>query len=234
PGAPLPCFAFCRSTLSVSNSEIIDNTGNGVYAISVNADIQHTVMSGNGGSGLRVSDARVDPFTWNVIEENGLQAQSAKAVPGVWILAGGDLQMHLDRPNDSYGYNRLANNGSSELTVAAGGTAFIGNSASNGRNSIYNTNQGGVLVANYSGAKLDAVNTFWGSMNAPPAGALAGSVEWDPVSSCDYTVSPPSCVGLQRGVGDAIVAGRGGEEAPLEALRAEILAVRAALAEHPA
>ena len=151
---------------------------------------------------------------------------------GILVLAGGNLQM-VSEESQPYGYNRVADNGGRELVVASGATAFVGSSTSNGRNSIYDRDHGGTLVANYTGTVLAAVNTYWDTVGSPPAGTFYGMVLVAPVSACDYTVSPPVCLGA-RGSGngraaEGTVVGRSGED-----LRAEILAVRSALAENPA
>src|SRR5690606_35228592 len=127
PGAPVFCFGVCRSAFTLLDSHVNDNDGNGVYAISVGADIQRTEMSGNGQSGLRVADADVFPFFRNILEANGQSGLSfggSGGYDGISVLMGGDLQM-VDE-NDGPGINRVANNVGRELSVASGGTAFIG------------------------------------------------------------------------------------------------------------
>src|SRR5690606_829998 len=173
PKTPVSCFGSCRSVFSLLDSEVVDNTGHGVYAISVNADIRRSVMSDNGGSGLRVSDATVDPFVENIVERNDVGGGGfAPADDGILILTAGDLQMRNDEP-PLYGYNRVADNGGFELKVNPGGTAFVGSHSlstvpNDGRNSIFDHANGGALFANNSGAVLYAGNTYWGDPSGPP------------------------------------------------------------------
>ncbi len=243
-GGTVACRGTCRSSFTLFDSDVVDNGGNGVYALYANADIQETTMSGNGLSGLRVSNATVNPFDHNVLEANGM----GQSEDGLWVLAGGNVQMLSDDPQELYGVNRLAGNDGYELWVFSGGTAFVGNSTSNGRNSIYDDTfgiGGGTLLRNTSGAFVYAINTFWDSVDDPPSYAYSGLVKWNPVSNCDYTVSPPACIGATgsrastggaaasaRGAapGGGMDAGRGGHGA----LGDEIRAVRAALAANPA
>src|SRR5690606_34319497 len=167
PNAPLPCFGSCRSTLFLSQSQVVNNTGHGVYAISVDAQINRTEMSDNGGSGLRVSDATINPFFENYVERNDEPGSMfAPAADGILVLAAGDVQM-VSEEQQPYGLNRIADNGGYELKVASGGTAFIGTHSlstvpDDGRNSIFDHANGGAFFANNSGATLYAGNTYWG------------------------------------------------------------------------
>jgi len=125
PGAPLPCFTTCRSTIELIDSFVNDNDDNGVYAISVNAGIRRTEMSDNGQSGLRVADATVNPFNDNILDGNGNGAIGLGTThDGISVLTGGNIQM-VDQ-NDSYGINRVVNSLGYELAIASGGTAFVG------------------------------------------------------------------------------------------------------------
>ncbi len=240
-GGGVFCFGACRSTFTLLDSFVNGNTGNGVYAISADAVIQETVMSGNGLSGLRLSDATVDPFDHNILEGNGVAGGFGTNKAGIWVLAGGDLQMKSNNPQP-YGVNRVAGNTGSEVAIASGGTAFIGSLGTaddDGRNSIYDDS--GVFIANNSGATIYAGNTYWDHVGGPPAGALTGGViKVGVASDCDYTVSPPECLTASRtSTGTLALSGRdasGTEQQRGEraALRALIRATRAALVADPA
>ena len=234
-GASCPCFGSCRSSLTLERSSatgdstfVRDNTGVGVSILDTDADITGTRIMDNGSTGLTVSNAYVDPFLRNVIEGNGSY--------GISVLSGGDLLMS-PQTSGNFGLNRVANNASAEVFVYGSGLAFLGNSTGNGRNSVYDTS-GGTLVVNTSPKDVDAVNTYWDSFGAPPTGAFAGfsPVVWTPVSDCDYTVTPPVCLAARSPGTGTLAAAEPAEEHRVgfpdgpEALAEAILAVRTALA----
>ena len=236
-GASCPCFTSCRSDLTLGLSAtgdstyVRDNTGVGVSILDADAHITDTWITGNGSTGLTVSNALVSPFLRNVIEGNGSY--------GISVLSGGDLFMSPQF--FGFGRNRVANNASAEVFVYGSGIAFLGDSQNTGRNSVFDTN-GGTLIVNTSPKDVDAVNTYWDSFGAPPTGAFAGfsPVVWTPVSDCDYTVTPPVCLAARSPSSGTLAAvGSSGEnriefpDGP-EALAEAIVTARTALAADPA
>jgi len=128
------------------------------------------------------------------------------------------------------GRNRITGNETTELWLYSGSYAFIGNgSEATGFNSIYDT--GGQLIANHSGAMVQAEYTFWGTGGAPPAFAFYGPVNDANPLDCDYTITPPNCIGTRiSGAGLAGAGGGAGREtmgwlgAEIRRLRAEVAA----------
>ncbi len=248
-----------RSAFTLIDSFVETNEEEGIRALSTNADIRRTEITGNGtgGSGLQhigigVSDARLDPFEGNVVEGSGSY--------GIAVTSGGDVQMS-GTGNLEFGENRVAANGAAELFVHTGGSAFLGNGNLNGRNSVYHGDLAtgpGLLVVNNSGAPIGAVNTYWGTTNPndDPSSRFSSSstnppsplVVWDPLSTCDYTTNPPSgnCGSSRPGAGSGFASARqavgtssrgsspdGPEPLGDGTLVGEIRAVRAALVADP-
>ncbi len=248
-----------RSAFTLIDSSVETNEEEGIRALSTNAIITDTEITGNGtgGSGLQhigigVSDATLAPFRDNIIERSGSY--------GIAVTSGGDVQMSGTGPNQ-FGENRVAANGAAELFVHTGGSAFLGNSNLNGRNSVYHGDLAtgpGPLVVNNSGTSIGAVNTYWGTTNPndDPTSRFSTSatnppsplVVWDPLSTCDYTTNPPSgnCGSSRPGAGSGLasarqatsVSSRGSSPGSPESfgdgtLVGEIRAVRAALVAAP-
>ena len=186
------CLIGDRSAFGVFDSQVIDNDYNGVQAVSTEADIQETTISGNGTSGLQVSDALVQLYPFNILEDNGASSDGH----GIAVLAGGDVVMTEEL---EFARNRVKGNATSEVSVYNGGDAFIGSSTGNGQNAIYDP-AGDKLVFNANPKHtISAVNTFWNSMGSPPTGAFYGDVAWNPVFECDYSPGGSGCLGMAGG-----------------------------------
>ncbi len=248
-GGGRSAFTLRQSFGSGTFTFVRDNAEAGIRALNTNAIITDTAIRDNGTStlnhhvGLGLSNATIETFERNVVEGSGSF--------GVAVIAGGDIEMSIPSPNNDYGYNRVANNGLAEVFVYNGGTAFLGSSTQNGRNSVYD--DGGLLLRNTTSATVQAVNTYWDTLDPAAAGAFSGPVAFTPVSSCDYTVpgdpcifsraAPPGGLAAQRGASGPPAGASpdgGGLEPGLEpvldesaALAETIRTLRAALAENP-
>ncbi len=174
-GGGRSAFTLTQSA-SGDSTKVVGNDNAGVRALNTDADISFTVMSSNGDGtsnqhvGLGVSNALVFPFERNVIEENGKF--------GVAVITGGDIDMRplaLD-----FGVNRVAGNDGAEIFVYNGGQAFLGDSEFNGRNSVYDET-GGLLLRNLTSTTVQAVNTYWDTLDPVAEGAFAGPVAFTPV-----------------------------------------------------
>ena len=231
-GAACPCRGTCYGDLTLTSSSVSNNISEGVRLVDATAFIEETTISSNGELGLGLSNADVIFYPENVVESNGDY--------GAAVVAGSDLTMS---PQQDYGYNRIAGNATTEVLLYTGGTAFLGSHTGNGLNSVYDTG-GGLLLRNLTSTTAQAVNTYWDTLNPGAAGAFAGPVAYVPVSPCDYTVSPPSCLLAQSsrtgGNGSfATARGSDGGEVGREgdgpaALASLIGSTRAALAAAPA
>ena len=221
PGAALPCFASCRSTFDIADSDVRDNTGTGIFAADANAQITGTTIEDNGGYGLYVSNATVDPFQFNFVLSNG----GGSDANGAFVAAGGDF---LFSPLDERGLNRIAHSATTELFVSGGGFAFAGDDTGlTGYNAIFDPAPWDPLVYNASKTPVDANFVYWGTGGPPPAGSIVGPVDTTLPLDCDPTVPDPCSSGSRSAAAlVSAAAARGG-------LGEAIRATRAALASDP-
>ncbi len=185
-GTACPCRNACRSGLTVEDSDIFSNDGMGIRALDATVRVERTVMSQNESIGFGTSNAFVNPFERNVIEHN--------EATGVAAVSSADLFMspQTSGSGDDFGLNRVKNNDSFELYLSGGAFAFLGDTPGdqgNGRNSVYDDTGNGTptLVKNTTSTTVEAVNTFWDTLN--PAPRLSGPVDASNPLSCDYTQS---------------------------------------------
>jgi hypothetical protein len=169
-----------RGGLLLQDSRIADNAGVGLFALNADLVVNGTCVEGNGGNGISIGNATLDPFRLNTIQQNGEGSDGV----GASIGASGDL--YLGRSNVT-GLNRVVVNEASELFLSTGGFLFAGFGSTSGQNRISDA-AGDALVYAPSGANVQARYNHWGA-SPPPAGGFPGP---GAVDSTNFLASDPT------------------------------------------
>src|SRR5690606_37370751 len=106
-----------------------NNTNTGLAAYFADVDVQNTEIRDNSCYGIYASSATIggDAFTNNLVVSNGC----------VGALAGTGTDLFLS-PLDDVGENRIASNAGTEVQVAVGGFAFLGDDTGDtGDNAVF-------------------------------------------------------------------------------------------------
>ena len=226
------CFSGCpRSELSVFDSVIRNNTSTGLSAYVADVEVRNTEIRDNSCYGLYASGATVgeDAFTGNLVTSNGCVGANAESGANLFLS-----------PDDGVGENRIASNLGSEVHVAGGGFAFLGNDTGvTGYNAVFDPdfdpNSFFRLVQNASQTPVDANSVYWGASSGAPQGAFTGTVDATLALACDPVFPPapddPNPCAQSRSAGPVAVTA--GVQARSQALAERIRAVRARLAAAP-
>ena len=228
-GGAVYCRSDCpKSELDVTDSEVRDNSGDGITAFFADLDVTGTEIRDNGGYGLYAVSSLVEDFQENLVVENGAN--------GTWAGTAADLFLS---PRNTKGENRIASNDGTEVVVMPAGFSFLGDDTGDtGDNAVFDPEpppgRSPFLVRNYSQTLVDARSVYWGYPDGPPPGTIQEPVDTGLPLSCDPTPFLPSPddpnVGScfdNREAGPLVVPGRS------QALAQSIQAARQALAATP-
>ncbi len=228
-GGAVYCRSDCpKSELDVTDSEVRDNSGDGITAFFADLDVTGTEIRDNGGYGLYAVSSLVEDFQENLVVENGAN--------GTWAGTAADLFLS---PRNERGRSRIASNDGTEVVVMPAGFSFLGDdTGQTGDNAVFDPEpppgRSPFLVRNYSQALVDANRVYWGYPGGPPPGTIQEPVDTGLPLSCDVTPFLPSPddpnVGScfdNRAAGPVAAPGRS------QALAQSIQAARQALAATP-
>ena len=169
-----------RSTFVLVDSRVTASpssgttTGIGIVALNAFAAIFDTDIESNGGFGLVVWNATVDPYRFNSVRGNNND--------GIRLLGNSDLL--LSGFND-FGLNCVVDNIDDEIQLSADGYLFVGSGPFNGRNVIADDDldNNAFLIARVSNSSTSppppilARYTYWGTSGPPPPGAFNTPVD---------------------------------------------------------
>ncbi len=179
-------FVSGRSSFTLEDSYLRDNSNDGLVAVNSNVTITGTEITGSGEAGMSLTSSTIINLDDNLIEDN---ASSAASAGGVEVLSGAWFYM------DDEANNTIRDNGGDEILATSSGQIHAGKwlgeceggpppCGGGGFNDIYDSSDPGTTykyIDNDSSYGADAEKNYWGE--TPTSALFDGSVDYTPYSS---------------------------------------------------